>query len=303
MRLVLNLSALLILAGSATAFAPGKAAFRRTSAVVVKGYLDDLTAELYSEADEPDVEADSFENTKMDKGDIDRAGPGTWKDYVDFEEFDGGDGQMGVAGDGKQGLEKEWKGEAQMAKSKMMSARNAWGSTSGYADKLIAEGWDNQKAQRLENWHNQQAVLRTRKAHRYMTDEFDKVKEDEDWRNLGSFEASTRNEDFDLDEAFGAVKPGEDIEGEIELKSRISQPQIHEFLLKNSMMGFSDFRAAVISESKEWTVEPKEGAINGKTGVDFRVRFRPSGLGVSEGYLVIDTEDKKWTWKLIGSTG
>ena len=27
-----------------------------------------------------------------------------------------------------------------------------------------------------------------------MTDEFDQVKEDEDWRNLGSFEASTRNE-------------------------------------------------------------------------------------------------------------
>ena len=69
------------------------------------------------------------------------------------------------------------------------------------------------------------------------------------------------------------------------------------------MMGFSDFRAAVVSKSKEWTVEPKEGAINGKTGVDFRVRFRPSGLGVSEGHLVIDTEDKKWTWKLVGSTG
>ena len=55
MRLVLNLSALLILAGSATAFAPGKAAFRRTSAVVVKGYLDDLTEELYSERDEPET--------------------------------------------------------------------------------------------------------------------------------------------------------------------------------------------------------------------------------------------------------
>jgi hypothetical protein len=57
---------------------------------------------------------------------------------------------MGVAGDGKQGLNKEWEGEAQMATSKAMSAKNAWGKSTGYAEKLIEEGMEGQRAQQLE---------------------------------------------------------------------------------------------------------------------------------------------------------
>ena len=36
----------------------------------------------------------------MAKEDVDRFGVGDWDSYVEFNEFDGGDGQMGVAGDG-----------------------------------------------------------------------------------------------------------------------------------------------------------------------------------------------------------
>jgi len=35
----------------------------------------------------------------------------------------------------------------------------------------------------------------------------------------------------------------------------------------------------------------------------FTVRFRPEFIGVSEGYLIIETEDFKKVWKLVGSTG
>jgi hypothetical protein len=98
---------------------------------------------------------------------------------------------MGVAGDGNKGLEKEWKGQASMGKSKMMSAKNAWGSSSGYAAKLIEEGMEATRAQQMENWGNQQEVLASRKAHRYMTDDFDAIggasTEDEDWRKLSKF--------------------------------------------------------------------------------------------------------------------
>jgi hypothetical protein len=96
---------------------------------------------------------------------------------------------MGVAGDGNKGLEKAWKGEAKMAKSKMMSAKNAWGSNSGYAAKLISEGMEASRAQQMENWHSQQEVLASRKAHRYMTDDFDGETStaDEDWRKLSKF--------------------------------------------------------------------------------------------------------------------
>jgi hypothetical protein len=143
-----------------------------------------------------------------------------------------GDGQMGVAGDGKKGLEKEWTGATQMAKSKTMSAKNAWGKSTGYAEKLIDEkGMDTSRAQQLENWMNQQEVLAERKQHRFMTEDYDKVETDEDWRNLSKFGVE-RNQEFDLNEAFGAVQPGNDLQGVIELNSRINQPKVYEFKLK-----------------------------------------------------------------------
>jgi hypothetical protein len=104
-----------------------------------------------------------------------------------FVQFDGGDGQMGVAGDGNKKL--EGFDMSEMAKSKTMSAKNAWGKSTGYADSLIESGVDTARAQQLENWHNQQELLQQRKSQRWMTEEFDKVAggEDDNWRNLKSF--------------------------------------------------------------------------------------------------------------------
>ena len=67
-------------------------------------------------------------------------------------------------------------------------------------------------------------------------------------------------------------------------------------------MGFSDFRASFTPEAGgDWSIEPSEGSLSGRTATDFLVKFRPSNPGTSEGYLVIDTEDDKWTWRVIGS--
>lgn len=96
---------------------------------------------------------------------------------------------MGVAGDGNSGLSKEWEGAAEMAKSKTMSAKNAWGKSSGYAEELIEKGFDTSRAQQLENWKNQQEVQVERNQHKYFTDQFDQTaaSTDEDWRKLASF--------------------------------------------------------------------------------------------------------------------
>ena len=68
-------------------------------------------------------------------------------------------------------------------------------------------------------------------------------------------------------------------------------------------MGFADFRAAFTPEtSEEWTIEPKEGALMQREDTPFIVRFKAQKPGVSEGYLVIETEDFKKTYKLVGST-
>lgn len=209
---------------------------------------------------------------------------------------------MGVAGDGKQGLDKDWAGVSEMGKSKSMSATNAWGKATGYADQLIDEGMEQSRAQQLENWRNQREVQEERNQHKYMADQFDNNRNDEDWRKLSSF-GGEQVQGIDLDREMGPVQPG-DITGAIELSSRLNQSKVYEFKLKNPFMGFSDFRARFtgMTSPADWIVTPTDGSLNGRGDpTDFMVKFRPQSPSMSEGYLVIETEDDKWTYKLIGT--
>jgi hypothetical protein len=219
----------------AKAFAPQTSqGFATTAASSTRlfGYLDDLNKYIGT-AEEEVEEDDSREATAMTEDKKDRFGVGDWSQYVEFQEFDGGDGQMGVAGDGKQGLEKEWSKGAEIAKSQLRSARNAWGSSSGYADQLREQGVETSRAQQLENWHNQQEILQTKRAARFMTEDFDAVSTDESWRDLSKFGVE-RNQDFDLNTAFGPVQPGDRLEGSIDLQSRLNRNEAFEFPLKVS---------------------------------------------------------------------
>jgi len=274
-----------------------------SSPTVLMGYLDDLTSDLHAPDSNPIPEEEAREANVMSKDNIDRAGPGSWDTYVEFNEFDGGDGQMGVAGDGSKGLDKF--DTTQMAKSKSMSAKNAWGTNTGYADSLIAKGVDTSRAQQLENWHNQQEVLQMRKQQRFMTEDFDNSPSDEeDWRKLASFGVE-RNQDFDLDEEFGAVAADQNIEGTIELLGQMNAGYAtHEMNLRNPYMGFADFRAAFTTEtSAAFTVTPAEGALRQNEDTLFTIKYRAQQPGIVEGYLVIETEDFKKTWKVVGRTG
>jgi hypothetical protein len=154
---------------------------------ILNGYLDNLSDELHAPDSNPDPEAESREATQMKEEDKDRYGVGSWDDYVEFDGFDGGDGQMGVAGDGNVKLEAF--DMSTMAKSKMMSAKNAWGTTSsGYADSLVDQGMDTARAQQLENWANQQEVLKSKNAQKASVEQYESTSSvDEDWRKLASF--------------------------------------------------------------------------------------------------------------------
>jgi len=271
------------------------------------GYLDDLSKDLYSIADNPDIENSTKEATDLKKELIDRLGPGDWSTYVEFNEFDGGDGQMGVAGDGKQGLEKFGDDiSPQMAKSKTMSAKNAWGKSTGYAESLISKGMEQSRAQQLENWMNQQEILRSKNAQKQITESFDQVQSagEMDWRALSKFGVE-RNQEFDMNDAFGPVIPGPTIEGVLELRARMNGPAaVQELELRNEYMGFADFRAAFTTDMNrsDWTITPKEGSLSSRDVTSFVLRFKPSNPGIFEGHLVIETEDFKKTWKLVGST-
>jgi hypothetical protein len=77
----------------------------------------------------------------------------------------------------------------QIAKSKTMSAKNAWGKSTGYAESLISKGMEQSRAQQLENWMNQQEILRSKNAQRQIVESFDQVQSagEMDWRTLSKF--------------------------------------------------------------------------------------------------------------------
>lgn len=210
---------------------------------------------------------------------------------------------MGVAGDGNKGLEK-MDAVPQIA-SRAMSAKNAWGTSTGYADELRSKNpsIDTARAQQLENWANQQEVRAKNQQLKAMAETFDQTQssEEENWRQLAKFGVE-RNTDTDLNEEFGAVTVG-DIEGVIELTSTINRVMVHDLYLKNPYMGFADFRAEFTPETpSDWTVEPTEGSLKQREETHFLVKFRPQGPGTIQGYLVIETEDFKKTWQVVGST-
>jgi hypothetical protein len=296
----LSFALLLAATSTAAAFVPHQSAAFTRSSIVTKGYLDDMSKYTQDPEAVPE-EDDSREATNYSKEKLDRAGPSDWSQFVDFDEFDGGDGQMGVAGDGEKGLSKEWKGEAEMFKSKTMSAKNAWGKSTGYADELKEQGMEETRAQQMENWRNQREVQEQRNQHRWMTDEFDNNKSEEDWRGLSSY-GGEQVSDSNLDQELGAVVPGP-ITSTIDMQSRVNRVEVFEFPLKNPFMGFSDFRARFtgMSNAAEWSVEPTDGSLNGRGDpTQFLVKYRPQNPGASEGFLVIETEEDKWTYKLNG---
>ena len=94
------------------------------------------------------------------------------------------------------------------------------------------------------------------------------------------------------------------MEGVVELRSRIGAASVYEFSLKNEFMGFADFRAAFTPETNtaDWTITPKEGSMSSKEATNFILKFKPNNPGIFEGHLVVETEDFKKTWKLVGST-
>lgn len=224
----LSIALLLSAITAEAAFVPSRSNYARTQ-VVAKGYLDDLQAQMDQGKEEEEEEDDSHEATMMSKDQLDRYGPGSFDGFVDFDEFDGGDGQMGVAGDGSKGLEKMG-GTPQFAKSKTMSAKNAWGSSTGYSDSLLERNpkMDVARAQQLENWMNQQEILKAAKEKKFMTDAFDAVNEsaEMDWRELAKF-GIQRNTESDLDEEFGAVVAG-DISGVIDIHTQVNRIESYE---------------------------------------------------------------------------
>jgi hypothetical protein len=129
----------------------------------------------------------------------------------------------------------------------MMSAKNAWGTSTGYAEELRDKGVETSRAQQLENWANQQEVRAKNQQLREMSENFDaqQTSAEENWRQLAKFGVE-RVADFDLDEEFGDVTVGE-VEGVIELKSALNKVTTHEFGVSSYLSLGSCFIFSVIA--------------------------------------------------------
>jgi len=95
--MTLKAACLLLAVTSTSAFTvlPGAT---KNNILVLKGYLDDLSNDLSGPDANPDVYAESKAATDYDKSQLDRYGPGSFEQFVDFDEFDGGDGREYCSG-------------------------------------------------------------------------------------------------------------------------------------------------------------------------------------------------------------
>ena len=97
--------------------------------------------------------------------------------------------------DGQKGLDKsEFQTGAlasQINNSRSMSAKNAWGTSTGYADELMQSkpGMDSARAQQLENWHQQREIQAQKNAQRSQIEQYDQMQQnaEADWRTLAKF--------------------------------------------------------------------------------------------------------------------
>mmetsp|Transcript_27961 Transcript_27961/g.36110 ORF Transcript_27961/g.36110 Transcript_27961/m.36110 type:complete len:303 (+) Transcript_27961:108-1016(+) len=243
-----------------------------------------------------DTERLGAEYTKMDKDKIHRYGPGDFAQYVDTHSsdlFDGGDSEMGLSGDGNSGLHKIGRDVSpHMARTLAAKTDQAAATGLSYADELlqINPGMDAARAQQLENWATQQEIAA---ANRYMY-------------QTSHYNPGHEYADIYEDEASFSypVEAGDEIEGTIALKAAINGVAVHDIMLHNLYMGYAQFRAAFVGDvSNEWSVTPSDGYLKQNEATHFAVRYNPHSAGVSYAYLVIETEDFKKTWRIVGSTG
>jgi len=247
-----------------------------------------------------DMEKQGSDSTKMDKDKIHQYGPGDFAQYVDphsSDVFDGGDSEMGLSGDGNVGLQKFGR-DVSPHMAATLTAKNdqATVASMSYTDELLQDnpGMDMVRAQQLENWATQNEIA---KANRYMN-EITQGRQ-EYYNEYGDIYEGEYEATFSY-----PVEAGEDVEGIIALRSPIHGVAAHDIMLKNQYMGYAKFRAAFVGgTSNEWSVTPNDRFLKQNEATHFVVRYNPHSPGVSTSHLVIETEDFKKTWKVVGSTG
>jgi hypothetical protein len=162
------------------------------------------------------------------------------------------------------------------------------------------------RRQQLENWRNQ-AELRIQKDHQMAELASLQGKE---YRpvNHGSYLKQFDTSKADAEKAappvpVGLLQPG-DLTDVISIPARLNGRGGHTLVLKNEYSTYNDFTAGFASTNTDTiTVEPSAGTLNRASGdpTEFIIKFNPTEYQESfEATLVIETDESKWTYDIIG---
>jgi hypothetical protein len=257
-----------------------------------------------------DMEKQGVDFTKMPKDKLDRYGPGNFDQYTDNTsyDFDGGDSETGLVGDGQSGL-RQFGYDVSPHLANTMAARYSSASAydevetsettdMSYAKELMQSypNMDDIRAFQLQNWATQQGIA---SANRYMNEKTQVYYD-------GTDDDYTYYSDTSFDHLPMEVEAGEETaDCLITLAAPINGVASHEIAVKNPYMGFAKFRTYFVGDaaSVEWTVTPSDGYLKQNEETHFVIRYRPQNPGVVHGHFVIETEDFKNVWKVVGSTG
>jgi len=306
-----------------------------------------------------------------ESGPTDNAGPTSYGGFKNSDDgFDGGDGQVGVVGDGSNAMEvydmnevvgsdessvnaavaafnaravgstddtfavsdpKNVAGGVGGSDSKQAKSAVAFGFTTGYADKLKKDGMVDidkdgvdrlaTRRQQLENWTNQRNLRDTQisaneqlafmeglddEPARVMTSAgyFDQMTAGMEQTKMDKFKDMAPDDGSPPPKWFSATAGAKD-DMEVVLANGVAD------LLEvfNDAIGYEDFSAAFTPDSdKGFAVRPTRGTMpraSAKEATDFQVVFKTDNKSgeASEGRLIVQTEETKWTIRVVGTIG
>ena len=297
----------LLLASRAAALVPTLRTTTVTKTISKVSYLSEVEdadkKKKWWDQDDPDrEESNPRDHTGIGEADS-NYGPTNYEGFIDADGFDGGDGQVGVVGDGKNHMEefdmsaedsKGVKGGRKLnqmgGRESKLNAKNAWGTTTGYADELAKRGMVEideygedklaRRRQQLENWRNQEEL---------------RMKKDHQMAELASLQGKEYRH-FNHGSYLQQFDNGP--------KDEVSSEQVTGMTAGDEFSTYADFTAGFTAgSSSAVTVEPTHGTLNRRAGdpQEFVIKFQPTDYADSyDATLVIETEDMKQTYEIIG---
>ena len=247
------------------------------------------------------------------------AGPANYEGFVDGEGFDGGDGQVGVVGDGTNAMEQYDMSES--VRQRRMNAvggseskqtrSNVWGYTTGYAEDLKKRGMSRvdeygedrlqARRQQLENWRNQREIRlqkegQIRDLYSLQGKEYQPSQHGSYFDNL---EATSKPKDLGPADRHELI-PGSRVDGTLDVTAGLNQRGGVTISIQNEYSTYDDFLAGFApGSSPAIKVQPSSGTLNRRGGQpqEFVITFEPQEILDSyPATLVIQTEDHTWTY-------